>query len=104
MKLYTYYDKDDHPIAEAPTVSGLARKIGVSPSAVCKGLRKGSRTTARIKIPIDRLPDAPDPTLPHRDQEEKISSFAMSWSEEQHRKRVDASERQKKWRRKHDGA
>ena len=43
MKLYTYYDKDDHPIAEAPTMSGLARKIGVSPSAVCKGLRKGSQ-------------------------------------------------------------
>lgn len=43
MKLYTYYDKDDHPVAEAPTVSGLARKIGVSPSAVYKGLRKGSK-------------------------------------------------------------
>ena len=64
----------------------------------------GSRPTARIKIPADRLPAAPEPTLPIRDQEEKISSFAMSWSEEQHRKRVDASERQKKWRRKHDGA
>lgn len=55
---------------------------------------------ATIKISVDRLPDAPEPTLPCRDQEEKISSFAMSWSEEQHRKRVDASERQKKWRRK----
>lgn len=43
MKIYIYYDKDDHPIAEASTVSGLARKIGVSPSAVCKGLRKGSQ-------------------------------------------------------------
>ena len=43
MKLYTYYDKDDHPVAEAPTVSGLARKLGVSPSAVCKGLRKKSK-------------------------------------------------------------
>ncbi len=55
---------------------------------------------ATIKIPVDQLPDAPEPTLPCRDQEEKISSFALSWSEEQHRKRVDASERQKKWRRK----
>jgi len=43
MKIYIYYDEDDHPVAEAPTVSGLARKIGVSPSAVCKGLRKGSK-------------------------------------------------------------
>lgn len=42
MKIYIYYDEDDHPVAEAPTMSGLARKIGVSPSAVCKGLRKGS--------------------------------------------------------------
>lgn len=64
----------------------------------------GNRPTARIRISLDRLPEAPEPTLPCRDQEEKISSFAMSWSEEQHRKRVDASERQKKWRRKHDGA
>lgn len=43
MKIYIYYDKDDHPVAEAPTESQLARKIGVSPSAVCKGLRKGNK-------------------------------------------------------------
>ena len=43
MKIYIYYDEDDHPIAEASTMSGLARKIGVSPSAVCKGLRKKSK-------------------------------------------------------------
>ena len=43
MKLYTYYDKDDHPIAEGRTLQELADKIGVSPSAVCKGLRKGSK-------------------------------------------------------------
>lgn len=43
MKIYIYYDEDDHPVAEASTVSRLARKIGVSPSAVCKGLRKGSK-------------------------------------------------------------
>ena len=43
MKIYIYYDEDDHPVAEAPTVSGLARKLGISPSAVCKGLRKKSK-------------------------------------------------------------
>ena len=26
MKIYIYYDEDDHPVAEAPTVSELARK------------------------------------------------------------------------------
>lgn len=73
-------------------------------ASAADGRSSGNLPTARIKIPVDRLPEAPEPTLPCRDQEEKISSFAMSWSEEQHRKRVDASERQKKWRRKHDGA
>ena len=43
MKIYIYYDEDDHPVVEAPTLSQLARKIGVSPSAVCKGLRKKSK-------------------------------------------------------------
>lgn len=67
------------------------------------GRSSGNLPTARIKIPVDRLPDAPEPTLPCMGPEEKVSSFALSWSEEQHRRRVDASERQKKWRRKHDG-
>lgn len=43
MKIYIYWDEDDHPVAEAPTESQLARKLGVSPAAVCKGLRKGSQ-------------------------------------------------------------
>ena len=34
MKIYIYYDEDDHPVDEAPTVS---------PAAGCKGLRKGSK-------------------------------------------------------------
>jgi len=29
----------------------------------------GSRPTARLRIPIDRLPDAPEPTLPYREPE-----------------------------------
>lgn len=29
----------------------------------------GSRPIARIKIPVDRLPDAPDPTLPYKQME-----------------------------------
>ena len=54
---------------------------------------------ATIKIPVDRLPDAPEPTLPHR-QREKIDTFTLSWGQEQLRRKVVTSERQKKWRRK----
>lgn len=54
---------------------------------------------ATIKIPIDRLPDAPEPTLPHR-QREKVDTFTLSWGQEQLRRKVVTSERQKKWRRK----
>ena len=59
----------------------------------------GTRPMARIKIPIDQLPDAPEPTLPHR-QREKIDTFTLSWGQEQLRRKVVTSERQKKWRRK----
>lgn len=60
MKLYTYYDKDDHPVAEASTESGLARKIGVSPSAVCKGLRKGSKRYSVEEVEEDGMYNNPD--------------------------------------------
>lgn len=42
MKIYTYYDEDDHPILEAPTPTELARKIGVTAQAVWDGLRRKS--------------------------------------------------------------
>lgn len=52
---------------------------------------------ATIKIPIDRLPDAPEPTLPHR-RREKIDTFTLSWGQEQYRRRADRAEMQKKRR------
>ena len=55
--------------------------------------------TARIRISIDRLPPAPEPTLPHR-RREKVDTFTLSWGQEQLRRKVVTSERQKKWRRK----
>ena len=61
------------------------------------GRRLMSRAT--IKIPVDRLPEAPEPTLPNR-QREKIDTFTLSWGQEQLRRKVVTSERQKKWRRK----
>ena len=42
MKLYTYYDKDDHPIAEGRTLQELADKIGVSAKAISHGIHRGS--------------------------------------------------------------
>lgn len=42
MKLYTYYDKDDHPIAEADSIRKLANKIGVTFQTVSHGLHRGS--------------------------------------------------------------
>ena len=55
--------------------------------------------TARIKIPADRLPAAPEPTLPHRTDERPAGmTFALSWAEEQYRRRVDRADMQKKRR------
>ena len=54
---------------------------------------------ATIKIPIDRLPDAPEPTLPHRADERPAGmTFALSWAEEQYRRRADRSEEQRRRR------
>ena len=54
---------------------------------------------ATIKIPVDRLPDAPEPTLPHRTEERPAGmTFALSWAEEQYRRRADRAEMQKKRR------
>lgn len=59
----------------------------------------GSRPTARIKIPVDRLPDAPEPTLPHSTDERPAGmTFALSWAEEQYRRRADRSEEQRRRR------
>lgn len=59
----------------------------------------GNQPRARIRISIDRLPSAPEPTLPNR-QREKVDTFTLSWGQEQLRRKVVTSERQKKWRRK----
>lgn len=59
----------------------------------------GNRPMARIKIPIDQLPDAPEPTLPHRTDERPAGmTFALSWAEEQYRRRADRSEEQRRRR------
>lgn len=61
----------------------------------------GSPPRARIRISVDRLPPAPEPTLPHR-RREKVDTFTLSWGQEQLRRKVITSERQKKWRRNRD--
>lgn len=59
----------------------------------------GRPPTARIKIPVDRLPEAPEPTLPHHMDERPAGiTFALSWAEEQYRRRADRAETQKKRR------
>ena len=59
----------------------------------------GNRPTARIRISIDRLPSAPEPTLPHHmDERPAGMTFALSWAEEQYRRRADRSEEQRRRR------
>lgn len=63
------------------------------------GRSSGNRPKAQIKIPVDRLPDAPDPTLPHHTEERPVGmTFALSWAEEQYRRRADRSEEQRRRR------
>ena len=50
MRVFVYYDKDDHPVAEGTSASDLARKIGVTPGAVLHGLRRGSKRYEQIDI------------------------------------------------------
>lgn len=42
-RIFIYFDKDDHPIAEGSSAHDLARKIGVTPGAVSHGIHRGSR-------------------------------------------------------------
>lgn len=42
MKVYIYFDKDDHPIAEGRSAHDLARKLGITPQAVSHGIHRGS--------------------------------------------------------------
>ena len=63
------------------------------------GRSSGNPPTARIKIPVDRPPEAPEPTLPHHTDERPAGmTFALSWAEEQYRRRADRAEMQKKRR------
>ena len=43
MRLYIYWDQDDHPVAEAESIHKLAVKIGVTPQAVSHGIHRGSK-------------------------------------------------------------
>lgn len=81
--------------ANGTTKTTTARTAEDAPAAPITG----SRPMARIKIPIDRLPDAPEPTLPHHTEERPAGmTFALSWAEEQYRRRADRAEVQKKRR------
>lgn len=53
MKLITYYDKDDHPIAEAESAHALARKLGITPQAVSHGLHRKSRLYGVVEVEDD---------------------------------------------------
>lgn len=54
---------------------------------------------ATVKIPVDRLPEALEPTLPHHTDERPAGmTFALSWAKEQYRRRADRAEMQKKRR------
>ena len=41
-RIIVYFDKDDHPIAEAESCHALAKKIGITPQAVSHGIHRGS--------------------------------------------------------------
>lgn len=73
-----------------------ARTAEDAPAAPITGNRP---MRATIKIPVDRLPGAPEPTLPHHTDERPAGmTFALSWAEEQYRRRADRAEMQKKRR------
>ena len=56
-------------------VNGI-QNPGTDPTASdADGRSSGNPPTARIKIPADRLPDAPEPTLPIRAWQ-KVDTFA----------------------------
>lgn len=82
--------------ANGTTKTTTARTAEDAPAALITG-RRVMRAT--IKIPIDRLPDAPEPTLPHHTEERPAGmTFALSWAEEQYRRRADRSEEQRRRR------
>ena len=54
MILFVYCDEDEHPIAEAETMTELAHKVGLTPNAVYNGFkRKHSRTYVQIDTDED---------------------------------------------------
>ena len=78
------------------TKTTTARTAEDAPAPTTTG-RRVMRAT--IKIPVDQLPDAPEPTLPHRTDERPAGmTFALSWAEEQYRRRADRADIQKKRR------
>ena len=82
--------------ANGTTKTTTARTAEDAPAPMTTG-RRVMRAT--IKIPVDRLPDAPEPTLPHHTEERPAgTTFALSWAEEQYRRRADRADMQKKRR------
>ena len=78
------------------TKTTTARIAEDAPAAPITGNRP---MRATIKIPVDRLPDAPEPTLPHHTEERPAGmTFALSWAEEQYRRRAERSEEQRRRR------
>lgn len=41
-KVFIYFDKNDHPIAEGKSAHDLARKLHITPQAVSHGIHRGS--------------------------------------------------------------
>lgn len=75
--------------------AGTTPSLGTENTAsTADGRSCGSRPTARIKIPTDRLPAAPEPTLPIRAWE-KVDTFAGIEHDYRVRKAVKKEERQK---------
>lgn len=73
--------------ADGTTKTTTARTAEDAPVTPTTGRRM---MRATIKIPVDRLPDAPEPTLPHHTDERPAGmTFALSWAEEQRRRRAE---------------
>lgn len=82
--------------ADTTVNPGTDRTAEDAPAPTTTGRRVMKAT---IKISVDRLPDAPEPTLPHRTDERPAGmTFALSWAEEQYRRRADRSEEQRRRR------
>lgn len=46
--IYVYYDEEEHPIAEAQTITELSKKIHITPGTISVGLKNGSKKYGRM--------------------------------------------------------